>query len=388
MKATSVLVFMAADNNLYTQAISDLREMQQVGSSESMDVVVEIDRRKAFQFEISGSSGETMGSERLYIENGQSRTLAQLGETNTGDPEVLRAFLCWGFSQFPSQHRVLVIWNHGGGIRDTDVYARFATPMKRPLFGSPQQGMDVRWVCSDDTSRDFLDADELGKGLDCGYPLDILCFDACLMAMLEVAYQVRHSAAIMLGAQEVEPATGWAYSAVLSEISSGGEGDPVILSKKLVALHKDAYTLARQRTTLSGVLTDGLPALVNAIDCLAALLVERYAETELYLSRVLRKVQRFRDGDYVDIVHFSELCAEMIGDNDIRATARMVVSKAKEQIIANATTGTGLDNANGLSVLFPRESPSSELLQMLDNIRIATAWPHWRSLIRTYHGLV
>jgi hypothetical protein len=51
--------------------------------------------------------------------------VGDLGETNTGDPKVLEEFLDWGTGTYPAAHYLVVLWNHGAGWDDTNIY-RFA----------------------------------------------------------------------------------------------------------------------------------------------------------------------------------------------------------------------------------------------------------------------
>ena len=43
--------------------------------------------------------------------------------------------------------------------------------------------------------------------------------DACLMAMIEVQYQVRKFADVMVASQEVEPMHGWPYTEILEKLN-------------------------------------------------------------------------------------------------------------------------------------------------------------------------
>jgi hypothetical protein len=42
--------------------------------------------------------------------------------------------------------------------------------------------------------------------------------DACLMTMLEVAYQIRDHARVLVGSQELEPGPGWPYATVFADL--------------------------------------------------------------------------------------------------------------------------------------------------------------------------
>ena len=49
--------------------------------------------------------------------------MQNLKETNTGDPKVLADFLQWGLTEYPAKRTMVVLWNHGSGWDDTDIYA-------------------------------------------------------------------------------------------------------------------------------------------------------------------------------------------------------------------------------------------------------------------------
>ena len=163
------------------------------------------------------------------------------------------------------------IWNHGSGIDDTDIYrgrrrhgARGAAGgTARPTRGSPgersraviagrcsarpvAQATHDRAIAFDDTSRDFLDNVELKKVLaevkrQTGRDIDVLGFDACLMNMIEIAYQLRGTAQVVVGSEELEPGDGWPYDRVLETLAA----TPTISPAELAA-HRGA--LCRFRT--------------------------------------------------------------------------------------------------------------------------------------------
>src|ERR1700681_4764617 len=85
----------------------------------------------------------------------------------------------------------------------------------RALFASTVDTMvRSRAIAFDDQAKDFLDNMELKRALGemkklLGRPLDIIGFDACLMAMLEVNYQIMATARYAVGSEEEEPGNGW-----------------------------------------------------------------------------------------------------------------------------------------------------------------------------------
>ncbi|MDI9570291.1 MAG: clostripain-related cysteine peptidase [Pseudomonadota bacterium] len=100
----TVMVYMAGDNNLDGAALRDMKEMDQVGSTKDVNVLVQLDRledKKTRRFLITKGGGY----ERDCLET--------FGETNTGDPKVLADFLTWSTERYPADRYFLTLWNQG-----------------------------------------------------------------------------------------------------------------------------------------------------------------------------------------------------------------------------------------------------------------------------------
>src|SRR2546421_5341493 len=79
-------------------------------------------------------------------------------------------------------------------------------------------------IAYDDSSADCLDNRELKRVLQSahqalGRKVDLVGMDACLMTMLEVAYQIRDHAQILVGSEEVEPGDGWPHDRILRDLT-------------------------------------------------------------------------------------------------------------------------------------------------------------------------
>src|SRR5688572_2403570 len=102
-KKWTVLVYMAADNDLDDAGIADLLEMKKVGSTSQVNVVVQFDR--------AAGRGKTR---RFYVSRGRnfrSDSVAMMEETNTGDASTLQRFVRWANANYPAQRYLLVLWN-------------------------------------------------------------------------------------------------------------------------------------------------------------------------------------------------------------------------------------------------------------------------------------
>ena len=83
-KITTLLIYMAADNNLEYHAENDLERIIESSQNSKMNIVVQYDTKEFVD------SDNTL---RLFIENGEVIKEENLGELNTGDPLVLKEFI-------------------------------------------------------------------------------------------------------------------------------------------------------------------------------------------------------------------------------------------------------------------------------------------------------
>ena len=112
-KSWTVMVYMAGDNSLDPEGVEDLQEMKTVGSTDKLNVIAQFDR------------AEGHVARRYYLRKGGIVTgdaVASLGTVNTGDPKALKDFIEWGIKDYTADHYLLVLWNHGQGWHDTDIY--------------------------------------------------------------------------------------------------------------------------------------------------------------------------------------------------------------------------------------------------------------------------
>jgi len=196
LPAWTVLVYMAADNNLEKYAIDDLNEMLAAKLTGDVQLIVQLDRASGFYELGVGGVANWDSMRRFRVREKQLEQLADLGEQNTGDPQVLTSFINWGFAQFPSQHRMLVLWNHGNAWQG---------------YGG-----------DDSAHEDRLDQLELQQSIAAGVneKLDMVGFDACLMSTFVTAGALRDRAHYFIASEELEPGNGWDYTDWLNYLST------------------------------------------------------------------------------------------------------------------------------------------------------------------------
>lgn len=194
----TVLVYMAADNNLWQNAAADVNSMEAAALPANLDLIVQTDM-PAGSDHPGGQRRKIRADALPYI---TSPLLEDLGPIDSGDPQTLQSFINWGFQQYPSQRKMLVIWGHGDNWFKAD---------------------EGKWICPDEGSASLISVSE-GELKDAlsGIPrLDILLFDACSMQSLEVLAEVRHAAELVVGSEELVPAAGFPYQAIVPLFGAG-----------------------------------------------------------------------------------------------------------------------------------------------------------------------
>jgi hypothetical protein len=401
----TVMVYLAGDNNLDGAGLADLAEMKQVGSNSAVAVVAQFDR--------SGAKNHTM---RYFLRRGgtpAADVVVDLGETNTGDPRVLEDFILWAAGKYPAEHYMTVIWNHGSGWDDEDVY-RMGRSLKRDIvrkktaisdtnFGkalplstvraladgamkravfrtSIERALATRAIAFDDDARDFLDNIEMKRVFasvtkNLGRKVDILGMDACLMNMLEVHYQMRDATLFCVGSEEVEPGDGWPYNAVLSALATEPSMTPRGLSAAIVDKYIRSYKAA-DNVTQSACDISKAATVADAVNNLAGVLTEGLSRAAVRMSLIeaRSRVQSYYTADYVDLVDLCGLIREGSDSEEIKAACTSVIGSVTENgmVVKSGCKGAGVKHSHGISIYFPAEK-ISPLYARLDFVK-KTKW--------------
>jgi len=246
----TIMVYADADDNtLEEEAISDFLEMAGIGSNGNVNVVVQLDRIPGYD----SSYGDWTDCRRFLITKGLSPAdgteIANLGEVNMGDPKTLVDFTKWAVSSYPAEKYALILSSHGKGWRG---------------------------LCWDQTSgNDYLDLYEMKFALAeitayNGRPLDVVGFDACLMGMTEVAYEVHNYALVMVASEHAEPSSGWPYDRILAAAIDNPDMTAAQLGSAIVDSYYEShkatgYTMAAIDLTHVDAVVEGLNELSVAM---------------------------------------------------------------------------------------------------------------------------
>ncbi len=203
------LVYMAADNNLEPYGIADINEMEIIGSTSKVNVLVLFDR--SANYDASNGDWSTTRLYRIKKDsknsgNIVSELLRDYGELDMSDPQTLSNFVDYSQAKYPAKRTFLTIWNHGTGVLP--------------------RGIDSRGIGIDESSSKYwnmLLTDEIAEALTPARgagKIDILNMDACLMQMFEIGWELSRVAHVLTGSQTLTPARGNQYANLLQYLNN------------------------------------------------------------------------------------------------------------------------------------------------------------------------
>ena len=279
------MVYIDGDNNLQYQATYDLEEMEAVGSTDRVNIVVMMDTLDLLE-----------GTHYYYVEQGEAAIDAEAGvndcdcdmfdddgkEKNMGDPATLTDFIVKSATAFPADNYVLVLWDHGGGWYgvcwdDTSVREEDGRIDRLTVH-------EVGTAIAD--AKEQLEADEIVDD----FKLAMLGYDACLNGMIEVAYEVRGMADYMVASVTSIPFDGWAYDLFLRNLTADPSMSVEDLGVNIVDTYVEYYSMCLGAgvngwgaSQLSLFNVNEVVGLAGAVNALAVELVDGgYTESSSY----------------------------------------------------------------------------------------------------------
>jgi hypothetical protein len=406
------MVYMAGDNNLSDAGDSDLAEMRKVGSTSDVNVVVEFD------------NAGRRGTKRYLIQRGGvNERVESLGETDSGDPQVLTDFIAWAGRNYPADRYALVLWNHGGGwapsemdriarstaaagYSEREATERSSTPLGRAFFRTTLQTIfelpssTERAICSDDGSGHSLDTIELGKVLDqatttLGKKIELLGMDACLMSNLEVAYQARPYVNYIVASEESEPNEGWPYEAVLGGLTAAADLPTPEFATHVVNAYIQSYIAMGYPGAITQSAFDlaALDAVLAPLDRLASGLTSRLGKsrsriaTRDLLWSAQRQAPKFWHNTLRDLYAFSDPLRSVAPTKTLKKAAldlwTALQPGAGRFVIAEAHRGAAVARCGGVSIYLP--IPGNDISRYYGDLAFARD-RGWEALLQAYHA--
>jgi hypothetical protein len=349
----TVIVYSAADDEVLEESMwFDVNEMEVVGSTPQVNVVVQLDR---YVGAFSGDGDWTDTRRYLIQQDGDLNSITSpivqsLGEVDTGDPQTLIDFVTWAIQSYPAKKYALVMSDHGGGWTGgfSDMSAVSYSDLSIPEIVSS------------------LERIRQNTGID---KFELLGFDACLMGQIEVFGSLYPYSNYMVASEEVEPGYGWSYAAWLQQLVQ----DPTVngsgLSQSIVSTYvindvllsegrasADEIAQEEATTTLSAIESARVPDVIGAMNqfvSTAALLDQTMvAEARTYARSYFSLFGEEVSASFVDLGNFSEVLATFTDDPGVQQAAVQLQTAIDSAVVAEKH-GINMSGSSGIAFHFP-----------------------------------
>jgi hypothetical protein len=309
-----VMVFMGADGvegdaDLSREADDDIAEMKEIAKKDSkrLNIFVQLHRKG--------------GVERLHVGNGK-RPVDDAAEDATNG-KALTSFIADSIvasNHHPSEHSMLVLWGHAyqfgigpqstrHGVDALD-FAELASVLRS--FQEEHKTDYAKFYADDEKPK-----------------LDIVAFDACDLASIEMAYQLYPFARYLVASQIGIPLPGWPYDEVLDRLAvpKGRVMGPAELGSYIARRFCAKYAAVDRMVSLSMLDLQQAPQLFELTELLARRLAIAVSQNPDELQRVHDMFLRARTPDKRPFVDVAALCWDImrncLDDNAVRAAMKL-----------------------------------------------------------------
>jgi len=355
-KDITLMVFMNAKNNLSESqlfglvgkwASKDLDEMKKVGSTDKVNVVVEIGEKGkgSRRILVLKKSGFFSSGEKVYSEDKNA---------DMGDYKRVVDFVKWAKTNFPAKRYILVLWNHGLGWIDPDLSQHNA--------GTGTS----KGVLFDDDTKNYVRTKQMGEMMkNAGY-VDVVVFNACLMQMAEVAYEIKDYTSLIIGSEETMLAYGFDYDKFINFLNSNVNFSKKEISDFFINWEKEFFKngidlgpinvpLESITATLSAIEPGELKNLPQYLNYFASNVMNNKEEEAV--KKAIPSVIRFTSiadpskdkekkiAPYVDLYDFARVIMENAKEESTKESARLLMGFIKNKLVISSV-GLNKDTTN------------------------------------------
>ena len=388
-KAVTVILYMAADNDLRTFAYKNLQEIKYMikatPATEYFNIFIHLDVH---------NPGQNKMTFHLVAHN-KELCVAWQGQMDSGKEETLVFAYTQAMRYCPGKKVVLGLWDHGTGDLNPTAYKHFNpadlfeydAESKRLVLNRTLGFIDYiehfcasddKGICFDDTHHTYLKNQSVGRALQeiCttlrnGEKIDLLFCDSCLMSGIGFAQEIKSWVKYLIASEEVILATGFRYDQVLNFFNQ----DAIDLEKFIqhtVKSFGNTYERLTPDYTLSGINLQNIDPLYQKISDISALLIEALKDqynkkVKEYLKNSSRaeNCTTFDETTYKDLKHLltnflknlntlsmNDSKREQTLKKELQAALKEALAHLSQVVIAHCA-GKNLDQSGGISIYVP-----------------------------------
>ena len=329
----TILMYMCGSDleSDYGLATMNLETILSAPACDKVNYVVQTGGASAWQYDDTDISADKLG--RYVISDNELKLVEEKPLDSMAEPDVLADFIKWGVKEYPAKKTMLILWDHGGAVMG---------------------------ACVDEIySNDLLTVGDIQKALeDGGHHFDVICFDACLMADLDIEYALSPYVDYMVASEEQEPGYGIGYEALTKELSRNPQMNSKYLCKKVCDGFVDFYELNNNAGTYTMSVTDlsKISKVRDAVDEMIEAMILSLDDSK-QMSKILTTAEKSYGYAYdyeKDLVTLAENLTEVLGEK----ITENVVDAVEEAVIYKTQFNESKYN-NGLTFFWGIGAPAT-----------------------------
>lgn len=338
-KEWTFLLFLNGHNNLDSFGRLNMNGMEQVGSSSQVNLVVQ------WASLDNGPTQRILVQKDQDLQNVTSPIVESMPAVDMGDYRELVKFVEWGVKRYPAKKYFIAVWNHGSGWH-------------RTLRGFERD------ISYDDLTQNHITTEQLGLAMKeaqqiTGQKIELYGSDACLMAMVEVAGEMKDSVKYFAGSQDLEPGEGWPYAPFIqrwvNRPTINGAELGKILTEEYVKAYSPGGVYHQSSVTFSIFDLSKYDQLSKGLQKITAQIPKMNASEAALLKTSAENAFAFYYDDYRDL---SSLLSQIRGNalsskTEMQAGLSETEAAAHQFVLANGATDSFSGGATGLSVWLP-----------------------------------
>ncbi|MBI2936669.1 MAG: zinc-ribbon domain-containing protein [Thaumarchaeota archaeon] len=379
-----VMLYAVKDTSPNLPILENVEEMlnvTRVHDTPKVGMVTLIDSNKEWNVEKSvwGVSTIPEDNAQLYqiVNGGLKKLMQDWGPTNMSSVSALRSFVKESMDRFPAEHTQLIIGDHGLGVVG--------------VIWDKHQGYKQMRI------------PEMARALG-NYRLDVISFDACLMAQVEVLYQLRNQAAYFTVSELEKPGPGDAYPRFLEDLSVKPDMSALDYAKKIVQYYGPRYNgtegfissstgkreYDKVNATLSVVDSSKIQNVVVKADVLAKMLKAGYDGGDKVFNETMYQIVLRSWADphepYTDLGSFAQniINDPKITDVKLKDAARSVVNAVSaavmshNEVLFDSKGNSVKSEFQGLTILLWRNDLQQATVKSfnISNTQVSITIPH------------
>jgi len=318
-------------------ASTDMSEMMEVELPDNVQVVIQTGGSFSWDNDFVTANRTC----RFLYAGSEIEQVDELELQNMGERDTFADFLSFCNENYPADHQAVIIWNHGGG--------------------------SVAGVAFDEVfDNDSLTIIDIYDALSSvfGYseenpPIELMGFDACLMATVDTAFALNGVAKYMVASEETEPGCGWNYTGFLQVLADNPGIGGATLGKAICDSYYEGCDInaSADGVTLSVIDLTKAPLLMAAynnvgVEALATACEDSGVLT--YFGRNADSCEKYGPNDdnegYTNMVDLGDLvnsCSDYLPETAQTLTALL------EDCVVYKINGEYRSQSSGLSCYYP-----------------------------------